>query len=323
MNVCFLRILPCFFAGLATVCFVAPMGAQSAGLERPQAALTQALVELPDAPQPQFVQEPTPAPVPDQTLAQKPAAGTPAASQDQSGSSSSSDTPAAPQAGAPQKSQHELAEEQLKQQKKQRVFGILPSFNTSYNDQAVSLTAKQKFKLAFSQSTDPFQFFIAGFAAGLSEAEGSDHGYGGGPAGYFKRMGSDYADSFDGAMIGNALLPAVLHQDPRFFRRGYGTTKRRIFYAISTSFICKHDGTGKWEPNYSNLGGNLAAGAISNLYVPQDERGVGNVFEGAALVTIEGGVGAILQEFWPDISRHFLHKDPTNGRDAANRALRQ
>jgi len=263
-------------------------------------------LELPDAPLPQQQAQP------------------PAGSSSQTGSSSSAtDAANAPQQTSPEKTKEQIADEQIKQQKKQRVLGFMPSFNTSYNSEAVSLTRKQKFKLAFSQATDPFQFLIAGIAGGISEAEGSDRGYGGGPVGYLKRVGADYADSFDGAMIGNALLPSILHQDPRFFRRGYGSAKRRIFYALSTSFICKHDGTGKWEPNYSNMGGNLAAGAISTVYVPEDERGAGNVIEGFALVTIEGAGGAVLQEFWPDISRKFFHKDPTNGQDAINRKLKR
>jgi hypothetical protein len=260
-------------------------------VDLPGAAVV-AEVDLPDAPLPQ----------------QTGAAGSQAGSQ--SGG----------QAETGKKTQEQLADEQLKQEKKQRVLGFMPSFNTSYDSDAVSLTRKQKFKLAFSQATDPFQFLIAGIAGGFSEAEGSDHGYGGGPVGYLKRVGADYADSFDGAMIGNALLPSILHQDPRFFRRGYGSAKRRVFYALSTSFVCKHDDTGKWEPNYSNLGGNLAAGAISTLYVPEDERTAGNVIEGFALVTIEGAGGAVLQEFWPDISRKFFHKDPTHGHDAILRA---
>jgi hypothetical protein len=217
-----------------------------------------------------------------------------------------------------QKTQQELAEEQLQQQKKQRALGFLPSFNTSYNDAAVPLTAKQKFKLAFTSATDPVQFGLAGFVALIGQAEGSDYEYGGGIGGYGKRFGADYADAFDGAMLGNALFPALLHQDPRFFRRGYGSKKSRVWYALTTSVICRHDGKKTYEPNYSNILGNLAAGGISNLYAPENERGVGNTFEGAALVTIEGGAGAILQEFWPDISRHFFHKDPTNGQDAIN-----
>ena len=261
------------------------------------------------------------APLPDAPLPQQPAAQ----AQDSSSSSAGSATQDKPDGSqqkpdAQGKTQEHLADEQLKQEKKQRVLGFMPSFNTSYNSEAVSLTKKQKFKLAFSQATDPFQFLIAGIAGGISEAEGSDAGYGGGPLGYFKRVGADYADSFDGAMIGNALLPSILHQDPRYFRRGYGPVGKRIFYAFSTSFVCRHDNTGKWEPNYSNMGGNLAAGAISTVYVPEDERTAGNVFEGFALVTLEGAGGAILQEFWPDISRRLFHKDPTHGQDAINRA---
>jgi hypothetical protein len=308
----FAQIYNSMFAGIALLCITSSLAAQSveAGRDRPGAGVV-AENTIPDAPQPQSGAAP-------QAQAQKPDAASPADSASSNVQASSQETQP-----NPQKSKEELAEEQLKQQKKQRVFGFLPSFNTSYNDQAISLTAKQKFKLAFTQATDPVQFAIAAFVSGISQAEGSDSGYGGGIGGYAKRFGADYADSFDGAMIGNAILPSILHQDPRFFRRGYGSTKRRIFYAISTSFMCKHDVTGKWEPNYSNILGNLAAGGISNLYVPKDERGVGNVFEGAALVTVEGGAGAILQEFWPDISRHFFHKDPTNGRDAANSSLRK
>jgi hypothetical protein len=314
------RVSACLLAGVAFLGLSARLTAQTVGSRLdPQRTAVVAEAELPDAPQPQ-----TPATPPAQTPpAQAPPAQTSPGDAPQAGSSSSAAqaTPdGAKTADAPQKTKEQLAEEQLKQQKKQRVLGFMPSFNTSYNGDAVSLTKKQKFKLAFSQATDPFQFLIAGVAGGISEAEGSDHGYGGGPAGYFKRVGADYADSFDGAMIGNALLPAILHQDPRFFRRGYGSAKRRIFYALSTSFVCKHDNTGKWEPNYSNLGGNLAAGAISTLYVPEDERTAGNVIEGFALVTIEGAGGAVLQEFWPDISRKFFHKDPTHGQDAILRA---
>ena len=305
----------CLAAGTLLFCFGIESGVAQEG--RPIETLASAsqpeevFTELPDAPQPQ------------QTVASLPVSYSNSSPQ-ASATSEAGQQPAPDGAAQPapqdQKSQKQIAEEQIKAEKKQRVFGFLPSFNTSYIDSAVSLTAGQKFRLAFSQTTDPVQFGIAALAAGIDEAEGGDYGYGGGPLGYGKRWGADYLDSFDGNMIGNALLPAILHQDPRFFRRGYGSVSRRVFYAISTSFICKHDRTGKWEPNYSNLGGNLAGGAISNLYVPQDERGIDNVFEGFALVTIEGGAGSILQEFWPDISRRFFHKDPTNGGDAILRA---
>jgi hypothetical protein len=338
MMLSFSRVFPCVLAGSLIVAFAVTLPrcakAQSTGefvavqtrtgVEVKTGPVAEA--ELPDAPEPQGV----PAPVP--VSAQAPSTSTtPQTASDASATSSSSQDQAPAQASTDPnqgdkkpvvgpKSRQEIAEEQLSQEKKQRLFGFLPIFNTSYVNDAVSLTWRQKFKLAFAQTTDPVQFGIAGFAAGLDEAEGGDYGYGGGPVGYLKRVGADYLDSFDGNMIGNALLPSILHQDPRYFRRGYGSVARRMWYSVQTGFVCRHDVTGRLEPNYSNVLGNLAGGAISNLYVPKGDRGVDNVFQGAALVLVEGAVGSILEEFWPDISRHYFHYDPTHGQDAINRA---
>jgi hypothetical protein len=315
------QIFTCLLAGFALSSFSAFAGAQDVAAPGDSAISLVASADLPEAPRPQFWVAP-PSSISDQETAPK------EAGQSSSSSSSTEQSPSTPApAGAQgkpvtqEKTQRELAEEQLKQQKKQRVLGVVPNFNTTYNSRAVSLTAKQKFDLAWHASTDPVQFGITGFVALLEQAEGSDYGYGGGIGGYAKRYGATYAGNFDGAMIGNALLPAVLHQDPRYFRLGYGTTKHRILYALATNVICKHDNTGKWEPNYSNVMGNLASGAISNAYIPDNERGLGGTFSGFAVVMAEGGVGSIFQEFWPDIARHFLHRDPTNGQDAINRKL--
>jgi hypothetical protein len=204
------------------------------------------------------------------------------------------------------KSQRDIAEEQLKQEKKQRI-GILPNFNASYIDNAVPLTPGQKFRLMFSTEKDPATIGFSMFVALIGQAEGSHDGYGGGIGGYGKRFGQNYADTFDGAFWGNAVLPALWHQDPRYFRMGHGSVKSRIFYALSTNVRAKHDGTGKWEPNYSNLIGNVISGGISNLYLPADERGVASTFEGAATVTAEGGIGSMLEEFWPDYI-HYLQR---------------
>ena len=232
------------------------------------------------------------------------------------GSSSSQAEPALPDE---EKNQREKAELQIKQQEKQRVLGILPAFNTSYQSDAVSLTAKQKISLAFRSAIDPVTFATAMVVAGYGEAADSDSGFPWGARGFGERAGAKYLDAFDGAMIGNGFLPAILHQDPRYFRLGHGSTGRRLLYAASTSFICKHDKTGKWEPNYSNVIGNIASGAISNLYYPSNDSSYGQAIGNGFTVTAEGAVGAVFQEFWPDISRKFLHRDPTHGLDAEAR----
>ncbi|MDR3765336.1 MAG: hypothetical protein P4M01_14705 [Acidobacteriota bacterium] len=209
------------------------------------------------------------------------------------------------------KSHRELAEKQLRRQEKQRALGLLPQFNVSYDPNAVSLTGGQKVRLALHTSLDPFTFATAFLAAGYHELRDDQSGFPWGVRGYSERWGAAYLDSFDSNMIGNGLLPWILHQEPRYFRLGHGNVGKRLLYASATSFICKHDSTGKWEPNYSNIGGNIAAGAISNLYYPGQNSGVGLTITNGMIVTAEGMFGATLQEFWPDISRKFLHRDPT------------
>jgi hypothetical protein len=223
--------------------------------------------------------------------------------------------PSSAQQAVQEKSQREKAEEQIKEQEQQRVLGIVPTFNVSYRSDAVSLTGLQKIRLAFRSSVDPVTFGAAFVVAGYHEAA-NDVGFGWGIKGYGQRAGAAYLDTFDSNMIGNGILPALLHQDPRYFRLGHGNKSHRLFYAVSAAFICKHDNTGKWEPNYSNVLGNVATGAISNLYYPGSNSGVGLTISNGMIVTAEGAFGAIFQEFWPDISRKLFHKDPTHGMDA-------
>jgi hypothetical protein len=266
-----------------------------------------AVAELPEAPQAQQPSsgqsQTTPQPAPSATPAQ--------------GSSSSQSGAQQPGAG---KSQHEKAEEQIKEQEKQRVVGVLPSFNVSYRSDAVSMTAEQKMKLAFRSVIDPVAFGAAFLVAGYHEGMHDDVGFPWGIKGLGERSGAAYLDAFDGGMIGNGILPSLLHQDPRYFRLGHGTTSHRLLYAAATAVICKHDNTGKWEPNYSNVSGNIIAGAISNLYYPSNNSGISQTFTNGMIVTAEGGFGSIFQEFWPDISRKILHRDPTHGLDAQARA---
>jgi hypothetical protein len=191
----------------------------------------------------------------------------------------------------------ELADVQIKQQEKQRVLGIIPNFYVSYVPNAAPLRPKRKFELAWKSARDPFTFVAVGFVAGMNQAGDRWGGYGQGAQGYAKRFGATYADVFAGTFIGGAILPSLLKQDPRYFYRGHGTKRSRILYALANSVICKGD-NGHWQPNYSNIGGNLAAGGISNLYYPaQDRNGVGLVFSNAMIRLGETAVANIFQEF--------------------------
>jgi Carboxypeptidase regulatory-like domain len=194
-------------------------------------------------------------------------------------------------------SQVEVAEEQIKIEEKQRVLGVLPNFYVSYVPNAAPLTSKQKFKLAWKTAVDPFTFVFVGGAAGVEQAQNHFAEYGQGAEGYAKRFGAGYADMVSGTFIGAALLPSLLKQDPRYFYKGTGSTPSRALYAIANSLICKGD-NGRWQPNYSNVLGSLAAGGLSNLYYPEQDRdGAGLTFENAAIGIGATAVANLFQEF--------------------------
>ena len=221
-----------------------------------------------------------------------------------------------------------MTEEQVKKQEKQRTLGVMPNFNVAYDSNVPPLTPRQKISIAFHGSTDPYAFVIAGILSLYGQAtddHGPDYdvtvrnssgmkvkvreeGYGMGVEGYAKRFGANYADSFDGNIIGNAFLPILLKEDPRYFRVGSGPKRHRFLFALESTVWCRRD-SGTWGPNYANVLGNIAAGGISNLYYPSYERGAGLTFERGLVVTAEGAVGATLNEFLPDITRHLLHRE--------------
>ena len=189
----------------------------------------------------------------------------------------------------------EVAAQQVEIAEKQRVLGIVPNFYVVYDRNPEPLTTKLKFKLAWRVSRDPVT--IAGIAlmAGVKQA-GNSPDFEQGASGYAKRFGVTAADGFADIMIGGAILPSLLHQDPRYFYQGTGTTKSRLLHAVSAPFVCKGD-NGHWQPNYSSLGGNLAVGALSNAYFPSSNRGVGLVFSNFAVGTLERVAASVAQEF--------------------------
>jgi hypothetical protein len=189
----------------------------------------------------------------------------------------------------------QVATEQVVAQEKQRVLGIFPNFYANYDSDPPPMTAKLKFKLALRVAVDPVTILGIAFIAGLDQA-GNTPDYQQGARGYGQRFGAVAADGFTDIMIGGAILPSLLHQDPRYFYQGTGTTKSRVFHALSHAFVCRGD-NGEMQPNYSSLGGDLAASALENAYYPESNRGAGLVFGHFALDTAERVVSSLAQEF--------------------------
>lgn len=201
----------------------------------------------------------------------------------------------------------DAAQKELKAEEQQHLLGVVPTYNAVFTGRALPLNAKQKFDLAITSAVTPYQFVMTGIVAGIGQAQNSFPEYGQGMEGYAKRYGASYADYFNGQMLGNAVLPVLLHQDPRYFRKGTGSFSSRLLWSVASTVRCKGD-NGNWQPNISNIAGNIMAGGISNLYYPASDRGVGLTFERGMVVTAEGVFGAVLLEFTPDIQRYMFHK---------------
>ncbi len=192
---------------------------------------------------------------------------------------------------------YELAEEQIKVQEEQRVLGVIPNFYVAYQQDALPLRPRQKFELAWKTSVDPVTFASSGVFAGVEQAQNAFSGYGQGTAGYAKRFGASYADAVIGILVGGAILPSLLKQDPRYFYKGTGSVRSRIFYALANSVICKGD-NGHWQADVSGILGGLASGGISNLYYPASNRnGAWLTFENTFIGIGGSGIGNIFQEF--------------------------
>ena len=192
----------------------------------------------------------------------------------------------------------QVAEDEIKVEETQRLLGVFPNFYVSYVPNAVPLTTKQKFELAWKSTVDPVSFGVVGAVAGIEQAENAFSGYGQGAQGYAKRYGAAYADLVSGTFIGSAILPSLLKQDPRYFYKGTGSRKSRFLYAVANSVVCKGDNR-HWQPNYSFIIGDLATGGISNLYYPaQNRNGAALTFENAAIAIGAGAIGNVVQEFF-------------------------
>jgi hypothetical protein len=191
----------------------------------------------------------------------------------------------------------ELAEEQVKTEENQRILGVIPNFFVTYDHDPVPLNARQKYELAFRTLIDPETIGMDLLSSGVQQGTGGLKGYGTGSQGYAKRFAASYATGSIDTLLGSAVLPSLLKQDPRYFYKGTGSIRRRALYAMSMSVICKGD-NGHWQYNYSGLLGGLAAGGISNLYYPPANRNaLGMTFENTAVGIGSSALTNLLQEF--------------------------
>lgn len=195
-----------------------------------------------------------------------------------------------------------VAAQQVRAEETQRVLGVVPSFYVVYARNPVPMPASLKFHLAIKAETDVVTFIGAATLAGIHQASATP-AYQQGLKGYGQRYGAAYAGGVSDILIGGAILPSLLHQDPRYFYSGEGTKKQRIAHALRAIFLT-HGDNGKVEFNYSGIGGDMASAALANAYYPSADRGPHLFLANWGVLMAGRAANAVAQEFLASFITH-------------------
>jgi hypothetical protein len=190
----------------------------------------------------------------------------------------------------------------------ERILGVIPDYGT-VSDPARStppLTKKQKWLLFFEDSRDPFNVASAAVGAAFSQKGNQTPKYGEGSEAYGERLGAALADLTTQNFFSSAVLACVLHQDPRYFRKGPESgILARVGYSLSRLVVTRQD-SGRETFNASGFFGMVVGIAASNLYYPPSSVG-GTVMAGRLYTSLSSGViSNLTSEFWPDIRQKFF-----------------
>jgi hypothetical protein len=201
-----------------------------------------------------------------------------------------------------------IAAEQIKAAEKQRLLGVFPNFYVSYVSDAAPMTSRQKLSMAAHDTFDWLSLAGDGIGAGVEQSTNAHAGYRQGASGYGKRWAALIADNVSDDLLSHYVFASILHQDPRYFYQGTGTTKARLYHALGSAFIARSD-SGALMPNYAYLLGDVSSAALSNTYYPRADRNVNWFFINMA-IGIAGRAGeAVAQEF---IAKHLTRNAAGN-----------
>jgi hypothetical protein len=188
-----------------------------------------------------------------------------------------------------------------------RIFGIIPNYRSSPSLKNYEpISTKEKFKIASQDSFDRGTVLLAAAFAGEAQLSNSQKSFGQGVEGYSKYFGAAYGDFVIGNFMTEGIFPTILHQDPRYFRRGQGSGWSRLGYACGQIFWT-HNDNGTSGFNYSEVGGNATAVAIGLSYY-KDDRDVSDAVSQLGTQLAVDMASNVLKEFWPDMERKFHRK---------------
>ena len=150
-----------------------------------------------------------------------------------------------------------------------RVLLLFPGYETIQDPvtPVPTLRVRQKFEMAYRKTVDPSFLVESGMLATFDQVSsyGPDYGPGWGP--FAQRYGYNAANFASTFLLTDAVLPTLFKQDPRYFRKGSGSAKSRIWWAFRSELVAFSD-QGTQMPNYSTLIGFGMSTALTNAYSP-------------------------------------------------------
>lgn len=182
-----------------------------------------------------------------------------------------------------------------------RILHLIPAYDVARADAAYHpLSVRKKFDLFADDTFDRWTVVKAAADAGIGQAADRPH-YGQGAEAYGERFGAALADGASYNFFTEFAFPALLRQDPRYFRLGSGSSGgHRFTHALSRVLVTRND-SGRSGPNFSLILGGVAATALSNAYYPERDQTAGYTLvrfgEQMAVVAATN----VLKEFWPGI----------------------
>ncbi len=188
-----------------------------------------------------------------------------------------------------------------------RILGIIPNFRSVSADQKLPpMTVKEKFFEATQDSFDYSSIFLPAAVAGFNDARRSTPEFGHGGIAYGRYLWHSAVDQTIENYTVEFIVPAITHEDPRYYTKGHGGFLKRTGYSLSRVVVTRSDND-REVFNSSEIFGALGGAGISNLYYPSAERTVGNT-----MTTFGTSIGIdaltfMVHEFWPDINGALFH----------------
>jgi hypothetical protein len=175
-------------------------------------------------------------------------------------------------------------------------------------DDSVALNLNEKLAYSAANSYGPWELLGSAAYAGILQGIGTPEEWGGGAAGYGKRLASTLAGSGIHGVLAFGL-DSALHEDPRYFRSRSTGFWNRTGHAVRGTVLTHTDAGGETFSVW-RFGSAYGAAFLSNEWYPDRLNTVRlGLLQGSLRLGFDLAAN-LGSEFWPDIKTKILRRKP-------------